>query len=69
MVLNTYEVIDTVNSAIQAGHFPNLESVSRKLSGGNASTYEQLTHYAKSCVQGALDYFEKQLTNSMKGCF
>ena len=50
MVLNTYEVIDTVNSAIQADHFPNLESVSRKLSGRNASTYEQLTHYAQRVV-------------------
>ena len=55
LALNTYEVINTVNSAIQADHLLNAESASDALSGGNTSTYQQLLKYAKSCVQGVPD--------------
>ena len=61
-----HELISTLSSAILVHHFPHVEALSRSLSAGNASTYEQLTMYAKNCVREALDYFQRQVSGNMK---
>ena len=57
LALTAYELISTRSSGI------DVEALSRSLSDGNASTYEQLTMYAKNC---ALDYFQRQVSSNMK---
>ena len=41
LALTAHELISTLSSAILVDHFPHVEALSRSLSAGNASTYEQ----------------------------
>ena len=75
LALECYEVIDKVILSINTEHIPNVLAVARKLSGqssgesGQQQTsplYEQWVAYARHCIKGGLEYFNHQLTTSMK---
>ena len=66
LVLKCYEEISSLNAAVTQAYYPNLQSVIDRISLGNTHMQQQLTQYAKSCVQPGLTYFTDQLDASMK---
>ena len=65
LAFTCYEEVQKVVAAVRVGHTPNTEGVIRVIST-QTSTQQRLRAYAKSCVQGALEYFEHQLESSLK---
>ena len=65
LALECYDIIE-VRAAIIAAYTPNVQAVVREMGAGNVSVEEQLLKYAHSCVQPGIDYFEKQLSTSLK---
>ena len=63
MALKTYEVINTVVTAIQTDHWPNLNAIARSVSGGNTTVHQPLIDYGKQCV---LVGCEQQLSGNFK---
>ena len=57
LVLECYEIMSTVVASIQAGFYPNVEVVSRKLCPGNSMAQQQQVAYALQCVEPGLQYF------------
>ena len=68
LALDCYETVDTVIASVAAEHLPNVRAVAQCLTRQLPSHphHEMWVKYAKSCVQGGLDYFTKQLTSSLK---
>ena len=46
-----YEAISALNVAARQVYFPNLQAVAHTMSFGDADAEQELTVYAKSCVQ------------------
>ena len=67
IVLQYYEVIFSLSAAIHMTnpHYPNLQSISGKLSGGNSQLQHQLIQYDSACVQPAILYFKECLDGCM----
>ena len=68
LALECYEVISSLKAAMNMAqpHYPNLQAVVRRLSGGNLQVEQQLNHYAISCVQPGLRYYNDRLTGCMQ---
>ena len=66
LALECYDIIEEVRAAIIVAYTPNVQAVVREMGAGNVSVEEQLLKYARSCVQPGIDYFEKQLSTSLK---
>ena len=56
LALECYEVISSLTAAVNMAqpHYPNLQAVVWRLSGGNLQVEQQLNNYAISCVQPGL---------------
>ena len=65
LAFTCYEEVQKVVAAVRVGHTPNTEAVIRAIST-HTSTQQRLRAYAKSCVQGALQYFKNQLESSLE---
>ena len=70
-----YEAISALNVAARQVYFPNLQAVAHTMSFGDADAEQELTVYAKSCVQHGIAkscvqhgiaYYFQQLSSSMK---
>ena len=62
-------MLRTLKAAIHTGHYPNVEAVTRLLGGSNDSNpalTQQWISYARSCVQGSIDYFEERFGDESK---
>ena len=59
-----YKEVQKVVAVVRVGHTPNTEGAIQAIST-QISTQQRLCAYAKSCVQGALEYFEHQLESSL----
>lgn len=55
----------SVTAAIHVDNTPNVNALARSLTSLPA-IYQQLTTYARACVQPGLDQFEQQVQNSLK---
>ena len=67
MVVECFEIIQTVQAAIQAAHTPNVATVAQRLTGtGGSLVLQQFLQYAWTCIQTGLDYFERQLATTLK---
>lgn len=66
MALTCCETISTLNNAARQAYYPNVNSVVMHLALGNSQMEQQLRDHAKSCVQPAMNYYFRQLTESMK---
>ena len=66
LVLQCYEVIDTVRATIKAANTPNILAVAEKLSGGVAHNKKSMIDHAQQCVQPAIDYFNGQLSSTLQ---
>ncbi len=65
-MLKCYEIIDAVSAGIRVDYAPNVEAIARTISRGAPSVQQQLVDYAKRCCQPGFDYFNYQLTSSLK---
>ena len=63
LVLNCYEEIIKIRSAIQTGYYPNVQAIARQAFPGNVTLQQQWITYAIGCVQPGLDYFQDKLGN------
>ena len=63
LVLNCYEEILKLRSAIQTGYYPNAQAIARQAYPGNVTLQQQSITYAIGCVQPGLDYFQSKLGN------
>ena len=66
LALTCFEEVDKVFKAIQVAHFPNLNRVVDRLSGGQAAAKQQLLAYGISCVKPAFDYFISKFRHELK---
>ena len=68
LVVDCFEIIQTVQAAIQAAHTSNVAVVAQRLTGtGGSLVLQQFIQNAQTCIQTGLDYFERQLATSLKG--
>ena len=67
LALTCYEAIQKVSETVRTGHTPNVQAIAQRLSGAPLTDprCQQLVAYAKSCAQPGLDYFQRQLGNSL----
>lgn len=67
LALKCYERINIIIAAIHSAYCPNIQAIARKIAT-QVSTIQsnQLIQYAKNCAQPAIDYFQQQLSGSMK---
>ena len=68
LIMNSYDIVETMKSAIHASNTPNVHGVIRRLSS-KMPTFQKsqnLFDYARNCVQPGIDYFQKQLTTNLK---
>ena len=49
--LTCYETISALNAAARQANYPNLQALACDLSAGDPNKEEELSQYAKSCVQ------------------
>ena len=63
LVLNCYEEILKLRSAIRTGYYPNVQAIARQAYPGNVALQQQSITYAIGCVQPGLDYFQAKLGN------
>ena len=72
--MNSYDIVETIKSAIHASNTPNVHGVIRRLVS-KIPTFQKsqnLFGYVRKCVQPGIDYFQKQLTTNLKtldSCF
>ena len=60
LALTTYREIMTLDSAISAQHYPNVNAVAQVESNGSTTYQMQLVNYAKSCIEPAYAYFKSK---------
>ena len=65
LVFRYYEILSTLTTSIQVGHYPNVQAVARILSGGSPVTLQQWVEYANTCIKPRLQYF---LDKFSQGC-
>ena len=61
LALECYEVIQMVLASIRTGYYPNLEAVSRKLSGVDQEAYEHWMRHGLDCVEPGLQHFDRTI--------
>ena len=66
LALQCYEVISSLTTAVNLAHYPNLQAVAGRISGGNMQIQQQLVQYAASCIQPGLQYFNDRVNGCMK---
>ena len=68
LALQCYEVIESVKQSLRTENIPNVRALSEKLTKQPRShpLHEQWVDYARDCVKGGIDYFNMQLSNSLK---
>ena len=64
--LTCYETISALNAAARQANYPNLQVLANDLSTGDCNKEEELSQYAKSCVQPGITYYFQQLSTNMK---
>ena len=64
--LIAYEQLSMLYASISTQHYPNVVAVAREIACGNASHEQQLSAYARACVQPAYDYFRSKFDNDLK---
>lgn len=68
LIMSSYEIVETVKSAICVSDTPNVRGVIRRLSS-SMPTFQRsqnLFEYARKCVQPGIEYFHKQLATNLK---
>ena len=55
--LTCYETISALNAAVRQANYPNLQALARDLSAGDPNKEEELSQYAKSCVEPGITYY------------
>ena len=66
LVFSCYDVLSSLELAIQSAHFPNLVAVAKKLSTrGNMAQPQQFIQYGKSCVSPGLEYYTTKFTEDL----
>ena len=65
LAFTCFDIVQSVTAAIHVANTPNVNAVVRSLTSSPAVN-QQLTAYARACVQPGLDYFEQQLQTSLK---
>jgi len=65
LIVTSYDIVETIRSAIHTSDTPNVRGVIRKLSA-QSELSENLFDYARKCVQPGIEYFEKQLATNLK---
>ena len=68
LALTCYEEVEKVSSTIRMENIPNVRAIATKLSGKPPTDplHEQWVTYARNCVHPGLNYFQTQLTTSLK---
>ena len=66
LALVTYVQIRRLFSAISLRHYPNVLTIAKHMSAGDASCEQQLLAYADSCVKPAYDYFKSKFENDLR---
>ena len=68
LVLNCYEEILKLRSAIQTGYYPNVQAIAIYMQSypGNVALQQQSITYAIGCVQPGLYYFQAKLGNDVQ---
>lgn len=68
LAFDCYEVIDQVKASVATENIPNVRALAEKLTKQPRShpLHEQWVTYARSCVNDGIDYFNHQLTSSLK---
>uniref|UniRef100_A0A1X7TYF9 HAT C-terminal dimerisation domain-containing protein n=1 Tax=Amphimedon queenslandica TaxID=400682 RepID=A0A1X7TYF9_AMPQE len=69
LVLSCYERINVIISTIEVNHTPSLSATVSQICSAatdGAAAQLQLMQYAKSCVQGGIDYFHNHLATTFK---
>ena len=68
LAFNCYEVIDQVIASVATENIPNVRALAETLTKQPRShpLHEQWVTYARSCVKDGIDYFNRQLTSSLK---
>ena len=59
LAFECYEVISSINAAIQVCHLPNTIAVAKRLAN-SCTTEQNLVDYAKACIQPVYDYFHQK---------
>lgn len=65
LALKCYEILNTLTAAVRVQHYPNLQAVAQKLSGGNAIVQQQMVDYGKACVAPGLQYFHDKFSGEL----
>jgi len=68
LALECYEVIDQISVSVTTESIPNVRAVSRHLTKKPPThpLHEQWVTYARASVQDGIDYFNNQLSSSLK---
>ena len=66
LALKAYEIINTVVTAIQTDHWPNLTAIAQSLLTQNTVLCQPLIDYGKQCVLKGHVYFKQQLSGNFK---
>jgi hypothetical protein len=67
LVLQCYEAVDSLITAIRLAHTPNVSAIAQRLAATlRGVTTQQLLTYANNCVKPGLEYFNRQLDTSLK---
>ena len=61
LVLQCYEVVDLLITAIRLAHTPSVRAIAQRL-----APQVQLLTYANNCIKPGLEYFNRQLDTSLK---
>ena len=68
LVLKCYEVIERVRLSVLTENIPSVRALSEKVTRQLRShpLHDQWVDYARACVQSGIDYFNAQLSDSLK---
>ena len=66
LAFQCYEIISSLNAAVNLAHHPNVQALARLLSGGNVSIQQQWEQYALIRVQPGYQYYLARLNDSIK---
>ena len=65
LALHAYEEIRKLYNSIAVSHFPNVKAIINQIAGGNQILQQQLTMYARSCVQPGFAYFKSKFDGDL----
>lgn len=66
LIFECYEAVSALTAAVNLANYPNLDAISKEISGGNVVTEQQLIAYGKACVNPAIQYYQERLEDSMR---